>query len=92
MNWIRDPRGSFAIKKISNITGEGRSGCAELPRWDGVIYFTRELHRRPLARTIPHTGRDHENAILIMWPIRGHRGFPEEHGSLPGGDYRVDER
>lgn len=28
--------------------------------------------------------------ILIMWPIRGHRGFPEELGRT--GDYRVDER
>lgn len=41
----RGGRGSFAIKKISNITGKAKSGCAELPRWDGVIYFTRKLHR-----------------------------------------------
>lgn len=41
----RGGRGSFAIKKISNITGKAKSGCAELPRWDGVIYFMRKLHR-----------------------------------------------
>lgn len=34
---------------------------------------------RSSAGTIPRSW-DHENAILIMWPIRGHRGFP-------GGDW-----
>lgn len=34
---------SFTIKKISDITGGGRGGCAELPRWDRLIYFTRKV-------------------------------------------------
>lgn len=59
----RGGRGSFAIKKISNITGKAKSGCAELPRWDGVIYFMRKLHR---ACTILGEGRSLAAGITKM--------------------------
>lgn len=80
-------RGSFAIKKISNITGKAEAAVPNYRDGTGVIYFTRELHRRAPARTIPHSW-DHENAILIMWPIRGHRGLPEEIGRTSGSPCR----
>lgn len=42
--------GSFAIKKISNITGKTGAAVPNYRDGDGVIYFTRELHRAPFAR------------------------------------------
>lgn len=42
------------------------------------------------AGMIPHSW-DHENAILIMWPIRGHRVALRRRLPVPP-DHRVDER
>jgi hypothetical protein len=57
INWIQRGEevchGSFAIKKISNITGKAEAAVPNYRDGTDVIYFTRELHRRtPQGRSL----------------------------------------
>lgn len=82
MNWIREEAVEVLPLRKYPILPVRRRAAAPNYR-DGMAWFILRGNFiapvRSSAGTIPRSW-DHENAILIMWPIRGHRGFP-------GGDW-----